>query len=370
METIERDVWKSASSELRKESTMEQNKPPSKSPRSSAQRSGSCRSSTRSASNKSQKTRNSDSPSSSATNSSGRAGLNARLRSVLSHPLGLPLTVALHDGIDPKNDLTFLKRAYPPVLTDKSQWDSILENAVTEWTHNNNNNNKRAPESPREPHLEPKLTTLLSKKIEEETSSSLRSAAEARVKVDDRGGFGFIDILLSSDSGSDSGTPAKPLALIEVGRKNANWWLKLDQNVKYLKGMLEIQQTDQLVMLDLDKPVLLAVLTIEDVTKPFRVQLGVFLCTPKKSNDNDFRMTLLWHTTASNLQEASSFFGRFLRVAYCFGGWREKDNDVDNNKGHQYTYLSSNCCRVGDSVRIWRVLFVSFRFVSGCFFKY
>jgi hypothetical protein len=316
--------------QLRAESTMER-KSPSKSSLSTQ--------SSRSAPIKSQKTNPSDSPSSTANNSHGRDELDARLRSVLSHPLGLPLTQALHDG-NP-NDLLFLKRAFPNELPNDSKLNTVLENAVNDWVTNNTPNSLR----------EPQLTKVLSTKIEEEfKETSLHSAAEVQVKVDN--GHGSIDILLSS-SCSDAST-AKPLALIEVGRKDSDWWKKLDQNVKYLKAMLKIGQIDERVILDSDKPVLLAVLTIEkEGTEPeqFRVKFGVFLCTPK--SNTDFRMTLLWHTMASELQEASKIFGKFLRVTYCFAGWRENNDDT-------YKYLSSNCCRVGNSVSVRFGLLVSY----------
>lgn len=313
---------------------MEQNLP-SKSSRSTQ--------GSRSASNKSQKRRNSDTPSSSssATNDHGRDELDDRLRSVLSHPLGLPLIEALH-AITP-TDQSFLKRTCPSVLPNDNNLNAILANVVNDWIKNND-------------HDELGLTKELSKKIEEEfcdtskkvgeefkeTTISLHSAAEVKVNVDNGQGIighGFIDILLSS--GIDAST-AKPLALIEVGRQNSDWWKKLDQNVTYLKAMLGTEQTEECVKLDLDKPVLLAVLTIDkEDTEQFRVKFGVFLCTPK--GNNDFRMTLIWHTLAPDLQEASIVFGRFLRVTYCFAGWRETNDD-------EYSYLSSNCCRVGDSV--------------------
>eukprot|EP00977_Amphora_coffeiformis_P019744 scaffold7419_cov110-Amphora_coffeaeformis.AAC.3 len=50
-----------------------------------------------SGSRKSRRSNSSDSPSASATNEHGRDELNRRLRSVLSHRLGIPLLYAFHE---------------------------------------------------------------------------------------------------------------------------------------------------------------------------------------------------------------------------------------------------------------------------------
>ena len=80
----------------------------------------------------SRKSSTSDSPNSSATNYHGRYVFNARLRSVLSHHLGLPLLFALH-GNDP-NTLSHLARTSQFAAEQfRELFDGVLKEAVTEW---------------------------------------------------------------------------------------------------------------------------------------------------------------------------------------------------------------------------------------------
>jgi hypothetical protein len=97
-----------------------------------------------SSSKKTQRTSRSDTPSGSACNSRGRDVLNYRLRSVLSHPLGLPLFYMLNNEKSrplSKDLVAFINQIFPGadantedfafVVEQDNKLDGILETAVT-----------------------------------------------------------------------------------------------------------------------------------------------------------------------------------------------------------------------------------------------
>lgn len=292
---------------------------------------------------KSQRTSTSDSPSGSASNAHGRSVLNHRLRSVLSHPMGLPLFYLLHNK-NPST-LSFLGRDSTKAFSDgadaaskNNKLDAILKTAVEEWV-------KNFPKT----RDEPQLTELMSTMIEEEYSNTdFHSDNEVFVRYGNRPQPSRIDILFSPEK-SGSEKSSTPLAIIEVGRHDLDWWKKLDQNFKYLVS-LGADQPD--TRLRFEEPLLFAVLTIEGEAaaqaQQLRVKLGVFLCSLKdpKTPHHGLRMTLLSHLYTENLQEASKVFGQLLRATSVFKTWRENaDKTVDS-----YEYFSSNCCKVGQCV--------------------
>ena len=73
---------------------------------------------------------------------------------------------------------------------------------------------------------------------------------------------------------------------------------------------------------------------------------SVFLCSRRNVQDetDEYRMTLLWHSKMTTLEEGSEMFGRLLQVTSDFQSWR------DDRDKHQLEYFSSNCCKIGDSV--------------------
>ena len=89
---------------------------------------------------------------------------------------------------------------------------------------------------------------------------------------------------------------------------------------------------------------LCAILTLEgeDNTQELVSQFGVFLCWP--NSGKRFRIALLWNARNFDLLAASKDFGCFLRVVSSFAVWLKTDSKVD------YEYLSSNVCRVGNTV--------------------
>jgi hypothetical protein len=286
----------------------------------------------------------SDSANASATNDHGRCTVNNRFRSILSHPLGLPLFYVLHDkepstlgfelfdkifGIESKQ--AFHNDAAPSNI---KTLDGILETALREWVITPNSV---------ETHLTKRMSTLIELEF---GNTGFHSAAEVGVKYENRPKDGKIDILLSNSSSST------PLAIIEVGLHDNEWWKKLDQNVKYLDSFGDHQRDPRLRF---DVPLLFAVLTIEGekTTKERRYKLGVFFCTPKE-RDDDCRMSLLAQFCTNNRQLAAKAFGRVLRATYFLDKWRNKTR-VDKT----VEYFSSNCCRVDR--------YVSSGTIVGCF---
>ena len=287
----------------------------------SAQRSGS--------SSKSSRRNSTDSPSGSAATigNNGKALLHSRLRSLLSHELGLPLYHALH-GRNPGKQ-KYLKRE--SISIPDACGDGIFVEAFQKWMSSLQEGNKL---------LERDLTELISGMITTEFKRyNLQSESEVEVKnmlnsQHDAHQIGRMDILVSS--------PEQPLALIAVGRKNHKWWEKFDQASKYLDIMNDDSMDQKLKFQD---AMLCAVLTIGGNEATYESRFGVFLCWPKTVKfGRCCRMALLWHAHTFNLSSASHDFGRFLRVVASFAVWRKTDSDTD------YQYLSSNVCRVDTTV--------------------
>ena len=281
-----------------------------------------------SGSSKSSRRNSTDSPSGSASIPNGKLSLDIRLRSLLSHELGLPLFHALH-GRDPWEQ-KYLKRESRSI--SHACGDGILEQAHNEWVEHASQHEKK--------HHERDLTKRISEMITAEFKRyKVQSESEVEVKnmlnsQHDAHQIGRMDILVSS--------PEQPLALIAVGRKNHKWWEKFDQASKYLDIMNDDSMDQKLKFQD---AMLCAVLTIGGNEATYESRFGVFLCWPKTVKfGRCCRMALLWHAHNFNLPSASHDFGRFLRVVASFAVWRKTDSDTD------YQYLSSNVCRVDTTV--------------------
>lgn len=267
---------------------------------------------------------------SSTNNANGQALLNNRLRSLLSHDLALPLFHALH-GSDPGTQ-KYLAKEISSIPDDCG--DSIFEEAVTTWVSRQQRTEQQLTHSINELINKVSEQTLLQSENNVEVKTICNSQQEAHVQ-------GRIDILLSSSSNNND-SPSTPVALIKVGRKNKEWWKELDRAGKCLDIMEDGNMDERLKFQD---AMLCAILTLEGEgnTQEFISQFGVFLCWP--NSGKRFRMTLLWKARALDLSAASKDFGRFLRVVSSFAVWIKDDPEVG------YVYLSSNVCRVGNTVR-------------------
>ena len=271
-----------------------------------------------------------------------RKFLDSRLVSVLADPLGPALIQAMHGG-DP-SQMEHLKREMRQ-FRDVTALDGIFEKAVIEWVSNDEDLSKLSKH-----HLRAKISKLIDGMYEE---TRFRSATEVPVSYDpDYYAYprshqatelhtDNTDIILSQ---SDTCRPNRttPVAVIQVGCEDSKWWWnRFVKNVQQIDSMTRQRQEDP--RLEFEVPLLCVVLTIEGARPPqqLKIKFGVFMCVPKSSELCG--IMLLRNTGTSNLKEASEAFGRFLRVASSFAGWRNEDDPT-------YQYLGPNSCRVGDNV--------------------
>jgi hypothetical protein len=258
--------------------------------------------------------------------------LHERLRSVLSHRLGLPLLYALH-GKDPGR-LKYLGKERPSLCREEEgRLNEVFKEAVCEW---------KAGSLLKK---ETQLTKILVKKIIEQ-NTPFNALHELKVKEIEKPD-GHIDIIFSEAESKNDQIESTPFTVIEFGLNGIDWWKKLDQGVIYLDRM---RAKYQLPCVRFDKPLLLAVVTHDESCEGngCEFRLGVFLCS-RKNPDNkydEYRMSLLWHTESNTLEDASNMFGRLLRVTADFRLWRD-NSDVQSDD--DYKYFSSNCCEVGNN---------------------
>ena len=282
----------------------------------------------------------SNTPSGSANNENGQSKLDKRFRSVLCHPLGLPLVSAFH-GEDPQKlpHLGQVSEYYNSSGKDNDRYDDVLKSAIEEW---------RTGE-----RKETKLTTKLKDIINSNNEIPLKAEGEtglrgAKIKVRGAKIKGRVDLTFFHKSDVDA---TRPLMFVEVGRDGADWWKKFDQGVKYVDIKYETGQQQTF-----KEPLLLAIMTVEDDIQRSRghaelgVKLAVFLCTKRKEDNKkeNVRISLLWHSRTSQLEDGSDAFGRLLRRVCDFSSWIPKlEKEM---KSLKYEYFSSNCCRVDDEV--------------------
>jgi hypothetical protein len=205
--------------------------------------------------------------------------------------------------------------------------NNILSNSVEQWRRRGRK----------------KLTKAIVEKTEE-LSDKLQYSALSEVQSsykDNALSKARMDILFKVSEIST------PYAVIKFGLDGMEWSKKLDQSVKYIdrlvKGGMDCKKND---IIEFKRPILCTVVTIEDKNNGvFDFKIGVFLCSRRDAdNTNDsYRMSLLWNDRAKSLQDASTLFGRLLRVTHDFTFWID---DINNfMKDNKYMYLSSSCCK-------------------------
>ncbi|KAG7341239.1 phosphotransferase enzyme family protein [Nitzschia inconspicua] len=275
------------------------------------------------------------SPSQSANNGGGFDITRYKLRSVLTHPLGLPLLFAFHD------EETDKMKYLPQTRTQFNQeqiktLDGLFQKAV-EGTENKQDENE-VKEKP----ITERLTALINEQCETLKYGAL---SEVSIKDDNNQKKGVMDIILTHDENKNQAFETPPLAVLEFGLNAGDWWSKFHQGTLYIEMMMNLA----LQNLTFDQPILLMIVTI-DKTKNSKIvsesnfRMGVFLCVPKGGNSakgDRYRISLLWHSQTNSLSNASVLFGKFLRITADFASWR---NEHQSPSG--YEYFSSNCCKV------------------------
>ena len=266
----------------------------------------------------------SDSPSASASNKHGFLEIVQRLRSVLHHPMGLPLTCLLENKSESKVNELLLRNFSDQLETQlkSDAFDDLFSACYSSWAET---------ENPGEPDLTAALSTRMGEAMKASNLEALHQYLVSRPP-------GKIDVLVRRVAHDKSSSTA-PVLLIEVGLQNEDWWKKVDQGITYLQALTKVARFTE--------PMLFTVVTLAKTNREsMSARLGVFLCTQRKpeSPSDDFRVALLWRTETKDLQELSKAFGRMLRATCLLPKW--KDTACEN-----YQYLGPNCCRIGDKVR-------------------
>jgi hypothetical protein len=294
-----------------------------------------------------------------ANSEQGRIKLGERERSILSHELGLALTCSMY-GRDP-DKLAYLNRT-ERALPNRTAINSILGTAVREWPETKDCNDTVQKK-------EVSLTKKLSELIEAvHSQTGIHAASEVHVQTaqaepnkttaapgfEDNNGAsiksrGRIDILLSEEPFGSS-VETTPLAVIEVGI-GEDWFKKLDQNLQYIDAISSVTQKDSRLQFTTGLT-LCAVMTIDGTNEQSKVSFGVILCWGKAGGEID-RMALLWLNFKCTLDDASKAFGRFLQAASSLADWRKTRKTIKTeDPTSTYRYLSSHCCRVGETVSV------------------
>ncbi|KAG7357926.1 RIO1 family protein [Nitzschia inconspicua] len=279
----------------------------------------------------------SDSPSHISNNGGGLYVAHHKLRSVLSHPLGLPLLFAFHDK--ETENMKYLSQTRTQFAQEQIETlDGLFQKAV-EGTEKKQDENE-VKEKP--------ITGLLTKLIEEQCQTlRYRALSEVSIKDDNNQKKGVMDIILTHDENKNQAFETPPLAVLEFGLNAGDWWSKFHQGTLYIEMMMNLA----LQNLTFDQPILLMIVTIDktktknsNIVSESNFRMGVFLCVPKGGNSakgDRYRISLLWHSQTNSLSNASVLFGKFLRITADFASWRHEHQSPGG-----YEYFSSNCCKV------------------------
>lgn len=287
-----------------------------------------------------------------------------RLRSVLHHPMGLPLACFLHGRHERDGPTTRARMEHyfsefsmpPPIDADIAKSDDdmhpygdVFRASYDAWL-----------KLPAKRRSEPKLSDLLSASIRalvrgaHSDLSTLCVLPEERIPDPPTGGHGRADILISAATPPSvrdaSKTGSVPRLLVEIGPQNDAWWQKVHQCSMYIGGLDGFTEA-----------MLFAVVTVETTKGRGRRATGLrsarvaaFLATPNKPKSGsapaDFRMSLLWHTETSDIEVLSSGFGRILYAAgRLLPLWLSASNRVLESR--KFQYLGPNCSKITDKVR-------------------
>ena len=286
------------------------------------------------------------SPSRSPNPTVGFAVTNRQYRSILAHPIGIPLAAYVNDVSDIPEQPDYVRNALHDFQGD--DFDVVFANATLAWRNGS----------------EPELTAQLLKHIHSagEQQGPLREileSSETEKGIVGNGVKGRLDLLFHDpDTGSTGDSKKSIVAIVEFGFENKFWWTKQDQILSYVSMLCRNEDHRY----KFDQPMLLSVITLNKSTYNsdahttetpvdqihFEARFGVFLCVPKGDGGTDFRITLLWRVKTTNLKETSCHFGKLLNaVQLC---WHLRKYCQTHEDKINYEYLGPNCCRIGDIV--------------------
>ena len=309
----------------------------------------------------------------------GFATTNRHIRSVLMHPMCLPLLIYLND---------VPSESYPDQIHHHHHHLAYIRDALEGCQKRcdddddtiHRNHVFAATVSDWQGDSEKDLTTKLKTNMEMLKLGIAHVSTHGEKNVGIKGNHGRVDFLFNQEN-----SPSV-VAMFEFAIDHGIWWRKQDQLLNYLK----ILQDNPAGNDKFDGPVLLSVITInkgkdhhghfkqtpfsdvENLTKqqtldkltlkiksitenkpdiaqiPLEARFGVFLCTPK--GDDDFRIALLWRHDATTLKDASMQFGKVLYAVRLCSYLREYC--TKNQETIKHEYLGPNCCKFGNLVRL------------------
>ncbi|KAG7341137.1 hypothetical protein IV203_023088 [Nitzschia inconspicua] len=277
----------------------------------------------------------SDSPSHISNNVGGFDIAHHKLRSVLTHPLGLPLLFAFHD--EETENMKYLSQTRTQFTQEQIETlDGLFQKAVE------GKENKQDENEVKEKPITERLTAMIKEQCETLKYGAL---CEVSIKGDENNTKGRMGILLTHAENKNQAFETPPLAVLEFGLNAGDWWSKFHQGTLYIEMMMNLA----LQNLTFDQSILLMIVTIDkdknsNIVPESNFRMGVFLCVPKGGNSakgDRYRISLLWHSQTNSLSNASVLFGKFLRITADFASWRHEHQSPSG-----YEYFSSNCCKV------------------------
>jgi hypothetical protein len=292
------------------------------------------------------------SPSHRATNQTGYSLFLQSGRSVLHHPVGLPLFCLLNESMPPSaeenvNDLFGNNEASSEIKRllelhpDSGKFETIIKN----WA-----SKKDSKELNLTGGLYQEMNELLQK-----TPTRLRATHQKQIAIPGGTYFQYDilvqqpapatadtapaailveDILIQHSTPATEDTAPAAAILVEAGVKNDCFWQKFHQGMSYITLIKRCSG-----------PMLLTVVTVSGEMKPeIDALVGTFLVSPIDGT-NRFRISLLSRSRFLSAGDMARGFGRILRAAVCLEKWRE-----DLLDGTNYVYLGPNCCKIGEKV--------------------
>jgi hypothetical protein len=263
---------------------------------------------------------------------------NRSLRSVVAHPLGLPLAALLNDV--PIDDTFNVLAGREVPLTAEKWMRETLPDSVDEMYSKAFKKCGGKGEVP--------LTKSL---VENIKAAGIPVEAEKVIDGSDAGKSlrgGRFDFMIGySKMGGQK--PVSVVTLVEVGMGIDNWWKKTDQIVTYAEMLVSSNGQNESEFC-ISKPSLIAIIAIDecDQLSPPKKELdtkarfGVFLCW---NRDSEIRLALLWRVQTTGVDAASHAFGKLLRATQMCAQARLFSKPLID-----YVYLGPNCCRIGGNV--------------------
>lgn len=232
--------------------------------------------------------------------------------------------------------------------TEKNSIENVFENAVTEWRQAG----KGRPETSLK---ETDFTKRLAAKLDD-MCMLCTGGSEAQVNappvVDEKDIRGRMDLVLGSGSIAS--------CVIEVGIDVTQWWKKVHQVLLYAENMFAVPAKTMFPtpadktknqMISIGDAVLVGAIVmngknIGTIGDAMDAKFGLFLCTRKTKNE--YRLSLLWREATNTIDGASKAFGKILRASNAFEQW----SGVTFPQESEYEYLGPNCCRLGNKVSL------------------